>query len=240
YAQHIHAAGTVAQNAAVDLNWVIPGTGAGPNEMEIWYGGADEFEFELLDDQGTSFGIVGLGKTARINDDNGQTLVFISHRKTDPLNSDNVIGVYLEGSLQQKSWTARIRGKTIAGKGEFHAWIERNDGAQSQFKGAGMVDDYTLGSLACGYQSIVVASYDAHHDGIAPISVFSSAGPTRDGRNKPEISAPGQDVIAVRSATDTGVIRMSGTSMAAPAVAGAIAVMLSQPNVKMDATQIKD
>src|SRR5262249_22907978 len=94
-------------------------------------------------------------------------------------------------------------------------------------------------SLACGYQSIVVASYDAHHDGIAPISVFSSAGPTRDGRNKPEISAPGQDVIAARSATDTGVIRMSGTSMAAPAVAGAIAVMLSQPNVKMDATQIK-
>ena len=109
YADHIHAMGAVAQNAFVDLNWIIPSTGSGPNEMEIWYGGKDEFEFELLDDQGTSLGIVGLDKTARINDDNGQTLVFISHRKTDPLNADNVIGIYLEGTLQQKSWTVRLR-----------------------------------------------------------------------------------------------------------------------------------
>jgi len=238
YDHHIHATHAVARNSSFDLNWVIPRTGPGPNEMEIWYGGADEFEFELLDDQGKSFGIVGLGKSARIKDDNGQTLVFISHRKTDPLNGDNVIGVYLEGSLQQKSWTARIHGKTVGGKGEFHAWVERNDGAQSLFKGAGVVDSYTLGSLACGYRSIVVSSYDAHYPG-APISFFSSAGPTRDGRNKPEVSAPGQDVIAARSATGTGVIRKSGTSMAAPAVTGAIAVMLSQPNVKMDATDIQ-
>ena len=237
YADHIHATGAVAANASVDLNWVIPRTGPGPNEMEIWYSGADEFEFELLDDQGTSFGVVALGKTARINDNNGQTLVFISHRKTDPLNGDNVIGVYLEGSLQQKSWTARVRGKKIAGNSEFHAWIERNDGAQSLFKGVGVADSHTLGSLACGYRSIVVSSYDAHYPS-APISYFSSAGPTRDGRDKPDISAPGQDVIAARSATATGVIRKSGTSMAAPAVAGAIAVMLSQPNVSMSADEI--
>jgi subtilisin family serine protease len=239
YADHIHAMGSVSQNASFDLNWVIPRTGPGPNEMEIWYSGADEFEFELLDDQGTSLGTVALDKTARINDDNGQTLVFISHRKTDPLNRDNVIGIYLEGNLQQKSWTARIRGKTIAGKGEFHAWIERNDAAQSSFKGAAVADTHTLGSLSCGYRSIVVSSYDAHYPS-TPISWFSSAGPTRDGRNKPEISAPGQDVIAARSATGNGVIRKSGTSMAAPAVTGAIAVMLSQGGPAMSADEIRD
>jgi subtilisin family serine protease len=239
YADHIHAMGSVAQNASVDLNWVIPRTGPGPNEMEIWYSGADEFEIELLDDQGTSLGTVALDKTARINDDNGQTLVFLSHRKTDPLNRDNVIGIYLEGNLQQKSWTARIRGKTIAGKGEFHAWIERNDAAQSLFEGATVADTHTLGSLSCGYRSIVVSSYDAHYPS-TPISWFSSAGPTRDGRNKPEVSAPGQDVIAARSATGNGVIRKSGTSMAAPAVTGAIAVMLSQEGPAMSADEIRE
>lgn len=239
YADHIHATGAVAQSASVDLKWVIPRTGPGPNEMEIWYSGTDEFEFELLDDQGTSLGTVELAKSARVNDDNGQTLVFISHRKADPLNRDNVIGIYLEGSLQQKSWTVRVRGKAIADKCEFHAWIERNDAAQSLFKGAAVADSHTLGSLSCGDRSIVVSSYDAHYQS-TPISWFSSAGPTRDGRNKPDISAPGQDVIAARSATGTGVILKSGTSMAAPAVTGAIAVMLSEAPKPMTAGDIRD
>jgi len=227
YSDHIHAMGTVAGNAAVDLNWVIPTTGPGPNELEIWYKGADEFAVELLDEGGASFGTVALGGSARVKDDNNQTLVFVSHRKSDPLNGDNVIGIYLEASLQQKSWVVRLHGTTISAKGEFHGWIERNDAAQTLFKGSTTADSHTLGSLSCGYQSIVVSSYDAHYQS-APISWFSSAGPTRDGRSKPEISAPGQDVIAACSATGRGVIRKSGTSMAAPAVTGAVAVMLSE------------
>jgi subtilisin family serine protease len=239
YADHIHAMGAVAQNGVFDLNWSIPRTGPGPNEMEIWYSGADEFEVELLDDGGTSFGTVALAQSARVNDDNGQTLVFVSHRKSDPLNGDNVIGIYLEGTLQQKSWTVRLHGKAITGNGEFHAWIERNDAAQTLFQGSAVVDSHTLGSLSCGYRSIVVSSYDAHYQS-TPISWFSSAGPTRDGRNKPEISAPGQDVVAARSATVTGVVLKSGTSMAAPAVTGAIAVMLSEAPKAMTGDEIHD
>ena len=227
YSDQIHAMGTVKQDDSVDLNWVIPTTGSGPNEMEIWYNGADEFIVEILDDRGMSFGSVGLGSSARIKEDNGQTLVFISHRKADPLNRDNAIGIFLEASLQHKSWTVRLHGKAIAGAGDFHAWIERNDAAQTMLKGPEAVASHTLGSLSCGYRSIVVSSYDAHYPS-TPISWFSSAGPTRDGRNKPEISAPGQDVIAACSATGTGVMRKSGTSMAAPAVTGAIAIMLSE------------
>jgi subtilisin family serine protease len=239
YAAHIHAMGVVAQDGVFDLDWSIPRTGPGPNEMEIWYSGADEFAVELLDNEGTSFGTVALAKSARVKDDKGQTLVFVSHRKSDPLNGDNVIGIYLEGSLQQNSWTVRLHGKVIAGKGEFHAWIERNDAAQTLFRGSAVVDSHTLGSLSCGYYSIVVSSYDAHYQS-TPISWFSSAGPTRDGRDKPEISAPGQDVVAARSATGTGVMLQSGTSMAAPAVTGAIAVMLSEARKAMTVNDIRD
>jgi minor extracellular serine protease Vpr len=53
---------------------------------------------------------------------------------------------------------------------------------------------------------------------------FSSRGPTNDFRLKPDVSAPGVQVLS--SVGVNSYVRMSGTSMATPAVAGACALVL--------------
>jgi serine protease AprX len=60
------------------------------------------------------------------------------------------------------------------------------------------------------------------------VSYFSSKGPTSDGRRKPDLVAPGEKIISCAiDGQGYEYCEMSGTSMAAPHVSGAIAAFLS-------------
>jgi len=155
----------------------------------------------------------------------GNVLLFAANRLKDPNNGDNMLGVFLAKSAPTGLWTIRLHGDPDRDT-PFHAWVERDDYGQSSFP-APNDNSHTIGSISCGHDTIVVGSYDAHKATL-PLSYFSSAGPTRDGRNKPEVSAPGHDVMAAKSRSRTGVTKMSGTSMSAPAVTGAVALLLSE------------
>lgn len=226
----IHAAGNVPQGGSVELRWEAADTSAGQAELEVWYAGTDVFDAELIAPDGTAVGTVPLGSNARARDAQGNTVLFVSHREGDPNNGDNTVGMFLDRHEPGSVWRLRLHGRTITGDGGFHAWVERNDTSQSKFA-APQDNSHTLGSISCGHDSIVVGSYDAHTAG-TPLSVFSSAGPTRDGREKPELSAPGDAVRAASSGTGTGLTRKSGTSMAAPAVTGVVALLLAEARAR--------
>ncbi|MFE4054734.1 S8 family serine peptidase [Streptomyces sp. NPDC059096] len=86
----------------------------------------------------------------------------------------------------------------------------------------------TIGSPGSAAAALTVGAVD-HKDALAD---FSSVGPTADGSLKPDITAPGVDIVAAKATAGTlgsqagdGYVSMSGTSMAAPHVAGAAAIL---------------
>ncbi|MGE0750560.1 MAG: S8 family serine peptidase [Variibacter sp.] len=115
----------------------------------------------------------------------------------------------------------------------FHAWLERDDEGQTgiarQMRLPTPLEpadrQTSIGTLSCGTDSIVVAAYDASRAQV-DLSPMSASGPTRkaNGR-KPDLSAPGVDLKLILSKSDTGRVLQSGTSLAAPFVAGAIACL---------------
>jgi len=74
---------------------------------------------------------------------------------------------------------------------------------------------------------ITVGSCHKTHPHKYGISWFSSKGPTGDGRFKPDVVAPGEQIESAGIASNVQKVKKSGTSMATPHVSGAIAQFLS-------------
>jgi pimeloyl-ACP methyl ester carboxylesterase len=94
--------------------------------------------------------------------------------------------------------------------------------------------DLSIGDPANLDEAIAVGSIHKTNPHTYGVSYFSSRGPTADGRMKPDLVAPGENILSARHTWPKAAatardyyVEMSGTSMAAPHVAGLLAAFLS-------------
>lgn len=89
-------------------------------------------------------------------------------------------------------------------------------------------NESSIGDPANLEEAIVVGSVNKFRPHSYGVSYFSSKGPTADGRNKPDVVAPGENILSCRSdLTQSPYVELSGTSMACPHISGMIAAFLS-------------
>ena len=245
--QRSHASGEVNSTAPRSLAWEIKSGDSTDNELEIWYPGDRELGVILITPSGKRLGPVALGNNIPLivgTTTSGR----IIHQRQDPNNSDNCIKIFLETSLPSGEWKVELTTQDTRPV-SFHAWIERDDRSQSTQSTFSEQDDnrsYTIGSISCGKSTIAVGSYLSGVPNFE-LSPFTSEGPTRDGRQKPEVSAPGQylnpywewGILAARSSSQSAT-RMSGTSMAAPHVTGLIALLMQAAGRALSIDEIRD
>jgi serine protease AprX len=109
---------------------------------------------------------------------------------------------------------------TAAGNRGFNKSAEATDGAIGDYRYISITDPGNADGV------ITVGSTHRMMPHNYGVSYFSSRGPTGDGRTKPDLVAPGE---RIESCSLNGYVEtMDGTSMAAPHVSGAAALLMSR------------
>lgn len=243
--------------------------------FDIWYAGDSDLEVTVISPNNELFGPIGRGRTGNWPSLPGDIQIDNASTGVNPFNGDNEctiriadnrVGGILNDDLQTGTWKLFLGGLLLdddpSKEERYDGWLyESSMGAVIT---GGMERGRLLAEPGNSRLTITAGSYstrttwpslfmDPYSPGgiaLGATSPFSSPGPTRDGRQKPDLIAPGEYVLSslastksvppalYETATDGVHWALKGTSMSAPHVTGVIALMF-EADPALTASQVK-
>lgn len=278
----IHASYAAAPGAsfndALETIWIADGSNS-VTLADMWYSGSGvSVGLAAYDQFGTLIGwtnpVAPGGLVENLNFDVGTGslgLVSIDAQTTnDPNNGASRVLIVIDSQNGVLPISSVFWSLYTFGSGNIDAWVVTGGSFTLDSGGFYRPGDNlkTIGIPGTAGQIITVGSYVTKNTWIdingiqqfqggnpiiGNISSFSSIGPTRDGRLKPEITAPGEAILAAMSGNltigvgvQTSNIHVSGflqkqqgTSMASPHIAGLVGLML-QRDPTLDVNGVRD
>ncbi|MDF2543217.1 MAG: hypothetical protein K0S47_2935 [Herbinix sp.] len=190
--------------------------------LQIWKNYFDQFDITIISPGGTRVGPIPriLGKQ-QFNI--GQTEILLYYGDPTPYNPQQEIYIefiprrtYIDSGV----WRIELVPRNIV-VGNYDMWLPSGGVINENTRFLLSSEFTTLTIPSTAYRAITVGAYNAYTDSYAP---FSGRGYTRDNNIKPDLVAPGVNIMSC--APGGGYAVRSGTSMATPFVTGSAALLM--------------
>ncbi|MEA3287499.1 MAG: S8 family serine peptidase, partial [Candidatus Marinimicrobia bacterium] len=264
----IHVTGTVSASSNADITITVPaytangGTSNDSYGFELWWNNNADVTAKLTSPNGQLYSRTADQQGTRGTTDG--TITIINKTDSDHSNGDRrtyveVFDANADSIPAEGDWTLRVTnnsGSTLT----YHGWLF----ASTMSATLGSADsNYTIASPGAAASAITVAGHTSRWrwrasnnnsylfsppDRSDDIAYFSSIGPSRNGSQKPDLSASGRGVFAATSTDYSPLVPYTivtnkyhltqGTSISSPLVTGAVALMLEH-NANLTAAQVK-
>jgi subtilisin family serine protease len=234
-----HARGKVEQGRELALSFALrldQGRRIDGDTIDLWYRGGDRFAVALQTPGGRRSNFIEPGGPSTVIEFLAGNRAHVHSQTGHPTNGDNHVSITLRGGegWEPGVWQLILRGDRVE-HGDFDAWADRPNAVTVVGFRSHQSDASTITLPGNSRRAITVGGFisrPSRRENCSEVkgefAPGSGIGPTRDGRIKPDLTAPSTLIMAPRVRTDACppcYDLRSGTSMAAPHVSGIVALL---------------